>query len=115
MRPPPRPGSPSGPGRKSSRSAFPGLDKGTAIRELLSRDPAAALYAGDDLGDLPAIGEVNAWARRSGRPALTVGVSAGGRGPVAERADMTVPDPQGLMSLLRRILRVPAPAATPPI
>ena len=103
------------PGKEVLEICLPGLDKGTAIRELLSRDPAAALYAGDDLGDLPAIGEVNAWARRSGRPALTVGVSAGGRGPVAERADMTVPDPQGLMSLLRQILREPAPAATPPI
>jgi trehalose 6-phosphate phosphatase len=84
---------------------LPGLDKGTAIRELLGGDPAAAFYAGDDLGDLPAIGEVNAWAQRTGRPALTVGVSPRGQGPVAERAGVTVPDPQGLMTLLRQILR----------
>jgi trehalose 6-phosphate phosphatase len=83
---------------------IPGIDKGTAIRELVSDDPAAAFYAGDDLGDLPAIHEVNAWAERSGRPTLTVGVSSRGSGPIAERADVTVADPQGLISLLRQIL-----------
>jgi trehalose 6-phosphate phosphatase len=101
------------PGKEVLEICIPGLDKGTAIRELLSDDPAAAFYAGDDLGDLPAIGEVNAWAERSGRPALTVGVSASGRGPVAGQASVTVPDPQGLVSLLRQMLRVPAPTAKP--
>ena len=101
------------PGREVLEICLPGLDKGTAIRELLGGDPAAAFYAGDDLGDLPAIGEVNAWGERSGRPALTVGVSPRRRGPVAERADVTVPDPQGLMTLLRQILRVTPPAAAP--
>ncbi|MGO8891544.1 MAG: trehalose-phosphatase, partial [Streptosporangiaceae bacterium] len=83
----------------------PGIDKGTAIRELISDDTTAAFYAGDDLGDLPAMAEVNAWAGRTGRPALTVGVSPRGRGPVAEQADVTVPDPQSLISLLRQILK----------
>jgi trehalose 6-phosphate phosphatase len=101
------------PGKEVLEICIPGLDKGTAIRELLSDDPAAAVYAGDDLGDLPAIGEVDAWAGRSGRPALTVAVSASGHGPVAEQAGVTVPDPRGLMSLLRQILRVPAPSAKP--
>ena len=99
------------PGKEVLEICLPGLDKGTAIRELLDGDPAAALYAGDDLGDLPAIDEVNAWAERSGRPALTVGVSPRGPGPVAERADVTVPDPHALMTLLRQILRITAPAA----
>ena len=72
----------------------------------MSEDTAAAFYAGDDLGDLPAIREVNAWAERNGLLPLTVGV---GRGPVAGQADVTVPDPQGLLSLLRQILRLPDP------
>ena len=101
------------PGKEVLEICLPGLDKGTAIRELLDGDPAAALYAGDDLGDLPAIGEVNAWAERSGRPALTVGVSPRGQGPVAEQSDVTVPDPQGLLALLRQILRITAPTAAP--
>jgi len=92
------------PGKEVLEICIPGIDKGTAIRELVSEDPAAAFYAGDDVGDLPAIREVNAWAQRSGRPTLTVAVSPGGSGPVAEQADVTVPDPQGLMSLLRQIL-----------
>jgi hypothetical protein len=48
--------------------------------------------------------EVTAWAERTGRPALTVGVSPGGTGPVAEQADVTVPDPQSLISLLRQLI-----------
>ena len=63
------------------------------------------IYAGDDLGDLPAMAEVSAWAERSGRPKLTVGV---GEGPIAEQTDVTVPDPQGLIFLLRQILEEPA-------
>jgi trehalose-6-phosphatase len=96
-----------GPLRAALSSALVALDfdgKGTAIRELVSDDPAAAFYAGDDLGDLPAIHEVNAWAERSGRPTLTVGVSSRGSGPIAEQTDVTVADPQGLISLLRQIL-----------
>ena len=115
MKPPQRPGSGSGPGRKSSRSAFRASIKGPRSSELLSGDPAAACYAGDDLGDLPAIGAVNAWAERTGRPALTVAVSASGEGPVAGQAGVTVPDPQALLSLLRQILGIPAPTAKPPI
>jgi trehalose 6-phosphate phosphatase len=101
------------PGKEVLEICIPGLDKGAALVELLDGDPAAACYAGDDLGDLPAIGAVNAWAGRTGRPALTVGVSASGRGPVAGQAGLTVPDPQGLMSLLRQLLPGPAPAANP--
>jgi hypothetical protein len=50
---------------------------------------------------------VNAWAERSGRPTLTVGVSSRGSGPIAEQAGVTVADPQGLVSLLRQILPNP--------
>jgi trehalose 6-phosphate phosphatase len=97
------------PGKEVLEICIPGLDKGTALRELLAGDPAAAFYAGDDLGDLPAIAAVNAWGQRSGRPALTVGVSASGRGPVAGQAGLTVPDPGGLRSLLRQVLPRPVP------
>jgi trehalose 6-phosphate phosphatase len=90
--------------RVRGQAPIPGIDKGTAIRELIGDDTAAALYAGDDLGDLPAMAEVKAWAERSGRPTLTVGVSPRGRGPIAEQTDVTVPDPQSLISLLRQIV-----------
>ena len=91
------------PGKEVLEICIPGIDKGTAIQELIRDDTMAAFYAGDDLGDLPAIAEVKAWADRSGRPALTVGVSSRGDGPIAEQTHVTVPDPQGLVSLLRQI------------
>ena len=92
------------PGREVLEICLPGINKGTAIGELLDDGTAAALYAGDDVGDLPAMQEVNAWADRSGRPALTVGVSPHGHGPLAGETDITVPDPQGLVALLRQII-----------
>jgi len=91
------------PGKEVLEICIPGIDKGTAIRELIRDDTAAVFYAGDDLGDLPAMAEVEAWAQRSGRPTLTVGV---GNSLVAGQTDVTVPDPQSLISLLRQILEV---------
>jgi trehalose 6-phosphate phosphatase len=92
------------PGKEVLEICIPGIDKGTAIRELIGDDTAAAFYAGDDVGDLPAIAEVNAWAMRTGRPKLTVAVSPGGRGPIAARTDVTVPDPERLIALLRQVI-----------
>jgi len=85
------------------------VEEAAAVRELLGEDRAAVLYAGDDVGDLDAMVEVNAWAERVGRPGLTVAVGAAG-GPVAGVADVTVPDPEGLLDLLRRLLGVAWPA-----
>ncbi len=91
------------PGREVLEICLPGIDKGTAIRELLDTDHAAVLYAGDDVGDLDAMAEVNAWAERVGRPGFTVAVGPAD-GPVAGVADVTVPDPQGLLALLLSLL-----------
>jgi len=52
------------PGKEVLEICIPGIDKGTAIRELISHDTAAAFYAGDDLGDLPA----PAMSRQAGGP-----------------------------------------------
>ena len=91
------------PGREVLEICLPGIDKGTAVRELLGTDRAAVLYAGDDVGDLDAMVAVNAWAERAGRPGFTVAVGPGD-GPLAGVADVTVPDPQGLLDLLRNLL-----------
>jgi trehalose 6-phosphate phosphatase len=90
-------------GKEVLEICIPGIDKGTAIRELISVDTTAVCYAGDDVGDLPAVQEVNAWSGRSGHPKLMVAVSPSGMGPLAELADVTVPDPRSLISLLRQI------------
>jgi trehalose 6-phosphate phosphatase len=92
------------PGREVLEICLPGIDKGTAIRELIGGDTAAVLYAGDDVGDLDAVRAVNAWAGRSGRPKLIVGVHADEGGPLAGRADVSVPDPRGVVDFLRSLL-----------
>jgi trehalose 6-phosphate phosphatase len=90
------------PGKEVLEIVIPGTDKGTAIRELIRDETAAVAYAGDDVGDLPAIREINAWSGRTGRPQLIVEVSPSGTGPLAGLADMTVPDPVSLISFLRQ-------------
>jgi trehalose 6-phosphate phosphatase len=92
------------PGKEVLEIVIPGTDKGTAIRELIGHETAAVLYAGDDVGDLPAVQEINAWSGRTGRPKLVVAVSLAGAGPLAGLADVTVPDPVRLISFLRQII-----------
>ena len=91
------------PGKEVLEICIPGYDKGTAIRELIGDETATVFYAGDDVGDVPALREVNAWSGRSGRPKLTVAISPAGMSPLAGLTDVTVPDPQSLLSLLRQI------------
>jgi trehalose 6-phosphate phosphatase len=92
------------PGREVLEVCLPGTDKGTAIRELTGGETAAVLYAGDDVGDLPALREVRAWSARSGRPALSIGVGPAGAGPLAGLTDIAVPGPAGLLLLLRQVI-----------
>jgi trehalose 6-phosphate phosphatase len=92
------------PGKEVLEIVIPGTDKGTAIRELTGAETAAVFYAGDDVGDVPALREVDAWSRRTGRPKLTAAVSPSGAGPLEVLADVTVPDPRGLISLVRQII-----------
>jgi trehalose 6-phosphate phosphatase len=93
------------PGKEVLEICIPGYDKGTAIRELIGDGTAAVFYAGDDVGDLPALHEVNAWSSRTGRPTLAVAITPTGQSPLTELTDVTVPDPQAFMSLLRQILQ----------
>jgi trehalose 6-phosphate phosphatase len=91
------------PGKEVLEICIPGIDKGTAIRELIGPDTTAAFYAGDDVGDLPAITAVTQWAQRTGRPSLTVGVSSRGQSPLAGRTDLTVPGPSAFVALLQQL------------
>jgi trehalose 6-phosphate phosphatase len=101
------------PGREVLEICLPGTDKGSAIRALVGAETAAVLYAGDDVGDLPAFREVRAWSACSGRPALSVAVSPSGTGPLAELADVTVPGPDSLLGLLRQVIGRGGTAAGP--
>lgn len=90
-------------GRNVLEMRPPGIDKGQALRRLVAEsDPAAVLFAGDDIGDLPAY-EAVAQFRNSGIPGLTV-CSASAEAPqVAEQADLVVDGPPGMVDLLAGI------------
>jgi len=81
-----------------------GFDKGSALRSLCEGSPSAVLFAGDDVGDLPAYDAVEDL-RRTGVPGLLV-CSASQEGPPAlqERADLVVDGPAGVVALLTTLL-----------
>jgi trehalose 6-phosphate phosphatase len=77
-----------------------GIDKGTAISDLVAeRNPVAVLFAGDDLGDLPAFAAVRAL-RGSGREGVTVASASGEVTALAGEADLVVDGPDGVSALL---------------
>ncbi|MGW0699472.1 trehalose-phosphatase [Streptomyces sp. NPDC002867] len=87
------------PGRMVLELRPPGMDKGVALAEYVREVGATAvLYAGDDLGDLPAYGAVEKL-RSDGVPGLLV--CSGTEVPeLASRADLVVPGPGAVASLL---------------
>ena len=76
-------------------------DKGTAVAGL-ARGLGAAVFVGDDVGDLPAFGALRELAGREGVAVRTVAV-AGPEAPpeLVAAADGTVSGPQGALALLR--------------
>lgn len=81
-----------------------GVDKGDTLTAVLGRVGAvAALYAGDDVGDLPAWAALAA-ARRRG--ITTVGLASGQGGTprqVEAAADLVVDGPAGVLAVLRQL------------
>ncbi|MDH6126268.1 trehalose-phosphatase [Kitasatospora sp. GP82] len=97
------------PGRYVLELRPPGVDKGTALTAFLAERPAvgAVLYAGDDLGDLPAYAAVEK-RRADGLPGLLVCSSGTVEGEpqvreLADRADLLVPGPAGVVALLTEL------------
>lgn len=89
------------PGRMVIELRPRGVDKGAALTSLVEEKAArSVLYAGDDLGDLPAFAAVTAL-RERGTPGLTVCSSSDEVTAVAETADLTVPGPAGLATFLQ--------------
>lgn len=82
---------------------LPGYDKAGALDRLVQRHrPEAVLYFGDDLGDLPAFGEI-ARLREHGLTAYGVGVLTSDADGVADAADVTVPDTAAAARLLQEL------------
>ena len=88
------------PGRMVIELRPPGMDKGQALRTLVQqRGPSAVMFCGDDLGDAAAFGAVRAL-RGEGVPGLTVFSGSAEVTALAERADLVVDGPDGVVALL---------------
>lgn len=92
------------PGRLVLEIRPPGRDKRTALLSLCTPLPSAVLYAGDDVGDLPAFDAVDQL-RADGVPGLTI-CSDSPEAPVQlrSRADLVVDGPAGVVALLQGLL-----------
>ena len=102
----------SKPGRLVVELRPRGVDKGTAITALAAeRDPAAVLFAGDDLGDIPAFDAVHAL-RAAGLAGVAVCSASGEVTALADHADLVVEGPAGVTALLVRLADAvqPSPA-----
>ncbi|MGW0330457.1 trehalose-phosphatase [Streptomyces sp. NPDC003011] len=91
------------PGRMVLELRPPGMDKGVALLDYARELSAGSvLYAGDDLGDLPAFAAVDTL-RSQGTPGLLVCSGNDEVTEVRERADVVVDGPQGVVGLLRAL------------
>ncbi|MYT72218.1 MULTISPECIES: trehalose-phosphatase [unclassified Streptomyces] len=92
------------PGRMVLELRPPGVDKGVALTEYVREVGAeSVLYAGDDLGDLPAYAAVEKL-RSDGVPGLLI--SSGTEIPdLTDRADLSVPGPPEVVALLTDLSR----------
>ncbi|HET6360357.1 trehalose-phosphatase [Streptomyces sp.] len=88
------------PGRMVLELRPPGMDKGVALAEYVREVEAeAVLYAGDDLGDLPAFAAVEKL-RSDGIPGLLVCSGSAEVPEVADRADLLLPGPAAVVEFL---------------
>ncbi|MGW0465865.1 trehalose-phosphatase [Streptomyces sp. NPDC003027] len=88
------------PGRMVLELRPPGMDKGVALGEYVREVGAGSvLYAGDDLGDLPAFAAVEKL-RSDGIPGLLVCSGSAEVTEVSDRADLSVPGPAAVVRFL---------------
>ncbi|HTT54713.1 MAG TPA: trehalose-phosphatase [Streptosporangiaceae bacterium] len=88
------------PGRMVIELRPRGMDKGQALKSLVSeRQSGAVMYVGDDLGDRAAFGAVRAL-RATGIPGLTVCSGSAEVTALADEADLVVDGPDGVVALL---------------
>ncbi|MFF6982164.1 trehalose-phosphatase [Streptomyces sp. NPDC008343] len=91
------------PGRMVLELRPPGMDKGVALSKYIRELGAeSVLYAGDDLGDLPAYAAVDKL-RSDGTPGLLVCSGSEEVTELSEKADVVVDGPEGVVRLLQTI------------
>jgi trehalose 6-phosphate phosphatase len=93
------------PGRNVVEVRPPGTDKGVALTDLVAEVGAAAvLYAGDDLGDLPALAALRALSGRGLHVVVVCSDSPETPAALREGADLVVDGPAGVLGVLRELL-----------
>jgi trehalose 6-phosphate phosphatase len=93
------------PGRMVLELRPPGMDKGAALLDHVRATGArSVLYAGDDLGDLPAYAAVDRL-RAEGVPGLLVCSGSDEVTELRKRADTEVAGPAGVVALLAALAR----------
>ncbi|WP_435746313.1 trehalose-phosphatase [Nocardioides sp. SYSU DS0663] len=91
------------PGRHVIEVRAPGMDKGKAVEVLAEEVGAGAfLFAGDDLGDVPAFKALRTMAD-GGMPTLLVCSASEEENALVELADVVVDGPDGVLDLLRQL------------
>jgi trehalose 6-phosphate phosphatase len=99
------------PGRFVLELRPPGMDKGQALRRFIDTAfidtarprPSAVLFAGDDLGDLAAFDAVDTL-RAEGVPGIKLCSGSNEVAALAERADLVVDGPAGVLDFLDDLL-----------
>ena len=90
-------------GRGVIEVRLPGFDKAGALHRLVERcAPSVVLFAGDDLGDVPALRAVREL-RARGLTAFAIGAGSAEVPELAEAADAIVDGPAGVLDLLRQL------------
>jgi trehalose 6-phosphate phosphatase len=91
------------PGKDVVELRLPGYDKAGALRRLAEdARPRAVLFAGDDVGDVPAFAEIKTL-REEGTLAYGVAVRSTDAPGVLDAADVHVDGPEAVVALLRAI------------
>lgn len=91
------------PGRHVLELRPAGVDKGAALEGYVAeREATSVLYIGDDLGDLPAFAAIERM-RRAGIAGVAVCSASDEVDVVAERADLVVDGPPGVVAFLTRL------------
>ena len=92
------------PGRLVLELRPPGYDKRGALLSLCDPLPSAVLFAGDDVGDLPAYDAVDELRAQGVAGVLVCSASDEGPAQLRQRADLVVDGPDGVVALLRGLL-----------
>jgi trehalose 6-phosphate phosphatase len=91
------------PGKNVLEIRAPGFDKGDALRQLVAeKEVGQIIFAGDDLGDLPAFRAVEQL-RGEGVPGLLLCSASHEEDALSDMADLSLCGPQGVADWLTRL------------